>query len=66
MYYSNYVSYLSFSLLATSLQIIDVGDAVIENVLELKDFSYLWQIAAMVFIHVNLKKKKYYEKVSKI
>ncbi len=66
MYYTNYVSYASFSLLETSLQIVDVGDAVVQNVMELKDFCYLWQILAMFFINKFLKKKNYYEKVSKI
>ncbi len=66
MYYTNYLSFASLSLLETSLQIVDVGDAVVENVMELKDFCYLWQILAMLFVHKELKKKKYYERVSKI
>lgn len=66
MYYTNYISFASFSLLETSLQIVDVGDAVVENVMELKDFCYLWQLFAMFFVNKTLKKKNYYEKVSKI
>lgn len=66
MYYTNYVSFASFSLLETSLQIVDVGDAVVENVMELKDFCYLWQLLAMFFVNKTLKKKGYYEKVAKI
>ena len=66
MYYTNYLSFASVSLLATSLQVIDVGDAVVQNVMEIKDFSYLWQIFTMIFVHVSLKKKDYYTKVSKI
>lgn len=66
MYYKNYLSYVSVSLLATSLQLVGVSDAVVENIIELKDFSYLWQIAAMVFVNYVLKKKNYYNKVSKI
>ena len=66
MYYTNYLSFASASLLATSMQVIDVGDAVVQNVMEIKDFSYLWQIFAMIFVHVSLKKKDYYNKVSKI
>lgn len=66
MYYTNYVSFASFSLLETSLQIVDVGDAVVENVMELKDFCYLWQLLAMFFVNKTLKKKNYFEKVSKI
>ena len=66
MYFTNYLSFASFSLLSTSLQIVDVGDAVIQNVMEIKDFFYLWQIFAMIFIHHQLKKRKYYEKVTVI
>lgn len=62
LYYTNYISFASFSMLATSLQVVDVADAVVENVMEMKDFAYLWQPIALVFIYVNLKKKKYFEK----
>ncbi len=58
MYYTNYLSFGSFSLLATSLQIVDVGDAVVENIMELKDFSYLWQIFALIFVYVTVDAKK--------
>lgn len=60
MYYTNYYSFASVSLLATSLQVIDVGDAVVQNVMELKDFSYIWQIVAMIFLNLYLKKNKDY------
>lgn len=66
MYYTNYLSFASASLLATSLQVVDVGDAVVQNVMELKDFSYLWQIFVILFVHISLKKKDYYTKVSKV
>ena len=66
MYYTNYLSYASVSLLATSLQVVDVGDAVVQKVMEIKDFSYLWQIVAMIFVHLYLKKKGYYDYVKDI
>ncbi len=66
MYYTNYLSFASMSLLATSLQIVDVGDAVVENVMEIKDFCYIWQLLAMIFVNKFLKKKGYYEKVAKV
>lgn len=66
MYYTNYMSYASVSLLATSLQVIDVGEAVVQKVMELKDFSYIWQIVAMIFVHIYLKKKDYYNYVKDI
>ena len=66
MYYTNYISYASFSLLSTSLQVVDVGDAVVHNVMEIKDFCYLWAVVAMLFMNRSLKKKKYYTQVSQI
>lgn len=66
IYYNNFLSYASFSLLQTSLQVIGVSDAVVENVMELKDFTYLWAIFAMIYVNRRLKKRDYYQKVSKI
>lgn len=66
MYYTNFMSYASVSLLATSLQVIDVKDAVMQNIMELKDFSYIWQIVAMIFVHIYLKKKDYYNYVKDV
>jgi len=63
MYYTNYLSFASFSLLKTSLQIVDVGDAVVNNVMEKKDFSYLWQLVVLIFVYVTLKKKNYFDKI---
>ena len=66
MYYTNYLSFVSFSLLETSLQIADVSDAVVDNVMEMKDFAFLWQILALFIVNSRLKKKDYFTKVSKI
>lgn len=66
MYYTNYLSFASLSLLETSAQIVDVADAVVENVMELKDFAYFWQLFALFFVHHSLKKRKYYAKVTEI
>lgn len=66
MYYTNYVDFASFSQLETSLQIVDVGDAVVENVMEIKDFIYLWQLLLLLYVNKKLKKCNYFEKVSKI
>lgn len=63
MYYTNYLSYSSISLIATSFLIVDVGDAIVENVMEIKDFCYLWQILVLVFVHIKLCRKKYYDKL---
>lgn len=53
-YYSNYVSFTSFSLLATSLQIFGVGDA-LNTIIEIKDFSYI--LGPVILILVNRKYK---------
>ena len=66
LYYTNFKSFVSVSLLATSTQLVDVGDAIIENILQFRDLSYLWQVAAMVFVHKKLKGKAYYDFASKI
>ena len=66
VYYTNFLSFASFSLLKTSLQLVGVTDAVVENVLQLKDFCYIWQIIALIFVHTKLKKKGYYDYVEKI
>jgi len=60
MYYTNYISFSSISLLATSLQLVDVADAVTQNVMELKDFTYLWAPLALIIVHLILKKRNYY------
>ena len=65
MYYTNYVSYSSISLLATSFLIVDVGDAIVENVMELKDFCYLWQVLVLTLVHFKLFKNGYYNKFGK-
>ncbi len=66
IYYTNYLSFVSFSLIKSSSQALGVSDAIIENKMELKDLFYIYQIFAMIFVHKTLKKKKYYHKVSKI
>lgn len=66
VYYTNYLSFASFSLLKSSTQAVGVSDAIIKNILEIKDLCYVYQIVAMIFVHKFLKKKKYYDRVSKI
>ena len=44
IYYKNYVSFASFSLLSTLSELKDYGDAVVNNILDAKDFIYLWQL----------------------
>ena len=61
IYYGNYLSFTSISLLKTATELGDYADAVIENMLQLKDFVYLIPIFALSFVHLQLKRKNYYE-----
>ena len=63
LYYTYFMSFASFSLIAVSLSVIDVGDAVVKNVLQIKDFIFLWQLIFLLIYHSHLKKIKYIEKV---
>ena len=63
IYYSNYLSFASISLLKTATELGAYADAVIKNILQIKQLIFLWQIFALCFVHVQLKKKKYYKKV---
>ena len=65
VYYSNYISFASFSLLKTSSQLGGYTDAV-TSILELKDFIFIFGIIILVFVHNKLKKRKYYDKVNEI
>ncbi|MBQ6495325.1 MAG: LTA synthase family protein [Bacilli bacterium] len=56
MYYTYYDSFASVSLLATSAFVVDVGDAVVKQVLQLHDFVYLWQPFVMFYLLYHLKK----------
>lgn len=66
MYYTFFMSFSSVSLLATSVQVIDVGDALVKNVIQLKDFIFLWQPIFLTFIHKSLIKRMYYVNLEKI
>ena len=66
VYYTNYVSFASLSLLGTSTQMTSVADAVFKNIMELKDLSYIWQLFVILMVNRSLKKKSYYDAVAKI
>ena len=62
IYYTNYVSFTSFSLLATSLQLGGVTGA-LKTIMELKDFCYIWAPLTLIFVHRKLLKQGYYSKI---
>ena len=65
IYYNNYVSFASLSLLGTSTQLGGMDAKVIENIMEIKDISYIWAIVTMWFVNISLKKRNYYERAGK-
>ena len=66
VYYSNYISFASFSMLSTATELTGYTDAVIQNILEFKDFIFFIVPFVLLFFHFQLKKKNYYDKVAKV
>ena len=60
IYYTFYTSFASASMLSLAQFIAPVGDAVVENVLQLKDLVYVIGPLILVFVHFKLKKRHYY------
>ena len=58
LYYNYYSSFVSISLLATSVFVKDVGDAVIQMVVRPCDFSYLWLVVALYIYYKKYMKKR--------
>lgn len=63
IYYTFYTSFASVSMLSLTQYITTVGDAVVENVLQIKDLIYLIGPISLIIVNINLKKKKYYKKI---
>src|SRR5690554_6162909 len=64
IYYTFYTSFASASLILTSLQVKDVGNAIMKNILQLKDFIFLLQPLTVFFVYYNLLKRHYYSSSS--
>ena len=58
VYYTYYSSFASVSLLATSTFVVDVGDAVVEQVLRITDLVYLWQPIFVYYYYVKEKRNR--------
>ena len=63
VYYTFYTSFASISMLSLTQYIGDVGDAVVENVLQLKDMVYILSPIVLTIVHLKIKKKSYYKKI---
>ena len=57
IYYTNFRSFMSISLLSTASQLGGVMDAVTKNIMEIKDLTFLWSIAAFIAVYVMIKKR---------
>ena len=66
IYYENYVSFASFSLLTTASFLGDMGGAVVTSLIQPKDVLVIFPIFVIIIVYFILKKKKYFEKVEKI
>ena len=63
IYYTFYTSFASVSMLSLTQYITSVGDAVVENVLQLKDLIYLIGPIVLIIVNLKLKAKNYYKKI---
>ncbi|MGN1000497.1 MAG: LTA synthase family protein [Bacilli bacterium] len=64
-YYTFYTSFASISLLSTTKFIFAVGDAVVENVIKLRDIIYPILFGLLVVCFINFSKKKGYKRANK-
>ena len=58
IYFNYYESFVSASLLATSVFVGDVGDAVVNFAIKVSDFIYLWQIGGLIYYIKKYKKEE--------
>lgn len=59
VYYTYYTSFASFSMLSLTQFIAPVGDAVVKNILQIKDFIYIVPMLSFyIYLFVNRKKLK--------
>ena len=63
VYYTYYTSFASLSMLSLTQYVGEVGDAVTENVIQIKDLIFLLSPIIMFIINYKLKKKNYYKKI---
>ncbi len=66
IYYENYVSFASFSLLSTASFLGEMDGSIVTGLIKFKDLLLIFPLIVLPLVHVYLKKKKYYEKVEKI
>ena len=60
-YYTFYTSFASVSMLSLTQYIGEVGDAVVENVLQIKDLVYIFPLIFFIYYYHRLSKKNQYK-----
>lgn len=63
IYYNYYTSFASVSMLSLTQYVGDVGDAVVEQVISIKDFLYLLGPIILVVVNARLKKQNKLKKI---
>lgn len=58
VYYTFYTSFVSVSLIATSRYAVQVGDAIVENVIKVQDFIYLLSPVLLILTYIRTRKKR--------
>lgn len=56
IYYTFYTSFVSVSLIATSRYAVQVGDAIVENVMTIQDFIYLLAPILLILTYLKIRK----------
>ncbi len=64
-YYTFYTSFASVSMLSLTQYIGEVGDAVVENVIQIKDLVYIFPLVFFIYYYHRLVKNNKYKKYSK-
>ena len=58
IYYTFYTSYVSVSLISTSKYAVQVGDAIVKNVIKIQDFIYILSPILLIFTYLKTTKTK--------
>lgn len=64
-YYSYYTSFASVSLISTTKFVFAVGDAVVKQVLRIKDIVYILLFVQLIVVYIIISKKKKYKNANK-
>ena len=58
IYYTFYTSFVSVSLISTSRYAVQVGDAIVENVMKIQDFIYILAPILLIYVYIKSKKRR--------